>query len=740
MQPAEYRYTQWGRFDDLNRHMTSKVKNVETAKTQDLMFLCYGAVKIKDYAKAFTCADAMETNILEGDRTVWGGFDMGPVPQLVRAEAYTDFGDYERAALEAQKAYEIVTETKGYIQFKIFALSQLALARALNGDHAGALKSVGELERMKLYYPNNVNKTDKFNGLSRAYMALGEYDKAFKAAKMGRDTGFKVLTDVVTGNVLLGESLFAFVDLPRHFIETKALYEIGKTAEAKAGYERLLAHPGTASNGDIYWMILLDRGRIAEDEGDEDDAAGYYEKAASVIEQQRSTINTEASKIGYVGSKQAVYHRMIALLYRQARYAAAFEYAERSKSRALVDLLASRKGFATKRGDEKEIQAILERLDQFERRGKIQHTDDKTTGSTRSGDGEAFREQLHKQDPELASLVTVTTAAAEEIQTLLAPDEALLEYYVDDDSLYAFVLTRQGVTGRVLDGSNLRADVQEFRRALEDTGSDRYRTLAADLYDRLIRPVEEHLEAGKLILVPHGVLHYIPFHALKSGDSYLLDRYELRYLPSATVMRYLPEARSKEGRVLAVGNPTFDGRREPLRHAEAEARAVSEAFADSTLLIGQQATESVFKKIGGEYGRIHMATHGFFEPARPLVSGLLLARGESDDGLLTVGELYELRLNADLVTLSACETGLSVVGNGDDLVGLTRGFLYAGSSSIVSSLWSVDDEATSFFMKEFYANLARGNKADAIRRAQVATRAKHEHPFYWAAFQLTGRS
>ena len=137
---------------------------------------------------------------------------------------------------------------------------------------------------------------------------------------------------------------------------------------------------------------------------------------------------------------------------------------------------------------------------------------------------------------------------------------------------------------------------------------------------------------------------------------------------------------------------------------------------------------------------LHFATHGKFNADAPLDSGLYLAKGEEADGVLTVGDLYTLRFDADLVTLSACETGLGRVANGDDVIGLTRGFLYAGARSIVASLWEVDDSATGQLMLSFYRNLQGTDKREALRLAQIETRLKYPHPMYWAAFQIVGRA
>jgi CHAT domain-containing protein len=152
----------------------------------------------------------------------------------------------------------------------------------------------------------------------------------------------------------------------------------------------------------------------------------------------------------------------------------------------------------------------------------------------------------------------------------------------------------------------------------------------------------------------------------------------------------------------------------------------------------RNATETAVRNLGGRFRQLHFATHGRFDAARPLDSGLLLAPDARHDGVLRVDEIFNLQLRADLVTLSACETGLGHVGSGDDVIGLSRGFLYAGARSIVASLWSVDDRATGALMTSFYAHLEAGDRREALRRAQLDTRSRWAHPYYWAAFQLVG--
>jgi CHAT domain-containing protein len=234
----------------------------------------------------------------------------------------------------------------------------------------------------------------------------------------------------------------------------------------------------------------------------------------------------------------------------------------------------------------------------------------------------------------------------------------------------------------------------------------------------------------------------LPFAALLNPDgSVLIEHFRLRFLPSASVLKFLrPALAMKEAKLLVFGNPDLGDAALDLQFAESEAKEVASLYPDSRMMIRREASETNFKKAAGLFQRFHFATHGKFQAEAPLESRLFLARDGDNDGMLTAGELYTMNMDADLVTLSACETGLGKVANGDDVVGLTRGFLYAGSRSVVASLWSVDDQATAELMKTFYENLGGMSKDRALAEAQIKIRKMFPPPFFWAAFQLTGRA
>ncbi len=738
--PKEDQLMPAARYAELETYMESQVKDLHSASTRQLMYLCYSYSRLKKYNKLFPCLDQFDANIDKGDITV-NMFDMSIMPYLLRAEAYLEFGDYGKAVGEAQKAYAIVTKKDLHRYMRIQALNVLGLAQALSGNREKAIECARSLEDIGTHYPFTFLKTDKLNGLSRIYMALGDFQKSLayisEDESISWSRSMAQAAVVLTGAMPVGDDIFAYSQLPKSFILNKSLYETGYLKEAKAGYDALLKEPRTKDNTDIYWMILFDRGKIADADGSRREAIDFYRRAVDIVEQQRSTINTEASKIGFVGDKQNVYSRLIAALYMDGQYGAAFDYVERSKSRALVDLLASKQDFAVKAGEERDVRNLLDIDRKAEAEVIAQDLSPERT-KTRSVIV-TVKQELQTKSPELASLVSVTSLSVSDIRVLLPPDEALIEYYYSEGEMFAFVLTRESLKSVRLNSDKLVEDIRQFRTLLETPGSSDYPTLARSLYKRLFEPFKSMLDKRSLAIVPHGALHYLPFNALLNDRGYLIEQYSIRILPSASVIKYLHSKKStKAAEILAFGNPDLGDPHYDLVYAQEEAQAVARTRPQSRVLLRREATESALRKYGRSFTYIHFATHGQFDSDMPLKSALLLAGDDWSDGRLTVDKLYSMNIDADLVTLSACETGLGKVMNGDDVVGLTRGFLYAGSNSIVSSLWKVDDQATGELMAGFYNALKNTGKRQALRQAQLSARKRYPHPYYWASFQLTG--
>lgn len=780
-----------GRHKEIVEFCESQPDLMERSSNKTLPRVCNAYFELKRFDSLFDCLDCVEKKYANGDRyaidspprgpkygyTASSGFryDASSWACHLRAEAYLQLGQFANAVDSFKKsidlyrngAYPGQVSTHGYV----VAEAPLVLAYAFNNEKEKALALWERvLPAMDKDHARIISKNPTAfklipmdeNGricshitiIAKTYMALKDYEEVCSTIKVEY---LKSLRDFWSRAAGRGTGIGGvFQIMPLEFMLNKARFETGRTALALEGYKRLLEMPQISYFATYYQTIMHDMGRISLDNGEVDQAIDCFARSIDTIEQQRSTINTEVSKIGFVGDKQAVYHEMVGALIATERYEEAFSYAERGKARALVDMLASKKSFSGgQRENAPQVAGLI---------GEWQKTEQKVIEQVASKKAKPSpglrgfmiqkRKEFIQADPEIASLMTVSTADTAKLRELLPPDEALIEYFGSGEKFFVFCVTRNGIHGVKLDTEGLERDVRAFRGQISSPASnlrgivkkpgkcsaDNLNKKAEALYKRLFQPIEAIIHKVNITIVPHGVLHYLPFNALCSKKGYLIDRYSIRMLPSASVMVFLkPGTQARAGGLIVFGNPDLKDSRYDLPFAEAEALAIAKERPDSKVLIRGQASETSLKKLCGQFKYVHLATHGNFNPDTPMASGLLLSRDSANDGMLTVGEIYDLSLNADLVTLSACDTALGKVANGDDVIGLTRGFLYAGANSIVSSLWKVDDKATSMLMQEFYRSLKYGDKRNALRKAQLKVKNDYlSHPFFWAAFQITG--
>jgi CHAT domain-containing protein len=331
------------------------------------------------------------------------------------------------------------------------------------------------------------------------------------------------------------------------------------------------------------------------------------------------------------------------------------------------------------------------------------------------------------------------------LQTALGTERALVEYTTIDDELIAFLVTNESV--EVVRGLGSEADVvAEIERCRFQIDTLRYGSTQVrnhlpalaertkkhlrSLYDRLLRRIEPKIGARQLVIVPHRALHYLPFQALHDGDSYLIERREVSFAPSAVVLLQCldrPGHDFQTALLMGVAD-------EQIPRVDEELKALDEVFANVKRYANDAATTEVLRRDSDAVDVLHFACHAQFRSDNPLFSAVKLS-----DGWFTARDAYALKLNCGLVTLSACETGMNAVAPGDELLGLTRGFLSAGSPTVMMSLWTIDDEATAELMTTFYEELAqKKSPATALRTAQVKLLAQRPHPFFWSPFVLVG--
>jgi CHAT domain-containing protein len=720
------------RFHDIITMLQPKLDAGERVTTYQLWILTTAYYEVRDYKRLLLIADLMEKQINQGDKGPSRSLDLTGSPNLYRGRVYLDQGEFWDAIKEGKIALQLYR--RGNILQLIRIYDLLGVAYALVGNKDESDKFADLLQNVS---SGGFYGSEKSIAIARIYMAQKEYAKALSVITDRKSEVGKFYVSILT---TFGGGM-TWQDMPKLFILSKSLYETGNIAEAKEGYDKLLGHPQIDQSGGIYWIVLYDRAQISLKEGKPGQAVTFMKRAAEVIEQQRSSIDTDTGKIGFVGDKQDVYQLLVATLLAKGQDAEAFEYVERAKARALVDILAKRQKFAYRGQTPEKTAALLTELAVLEAKSQSYSADNVEDGKIAATRGIVIKahEDLAKTAPELSSLVTVTSPKTAEIQKLLKPDETLLEYYTQGDNLFAFVLAHEGIKAVKLNGRGLTDIIRNLRQAVQNPESNNYKSLSEELYNRIIAPVPGATAKANMIIVPHGALHYLPFNMLSNGKDYLIDRVSIRILPSASVMPFLANRQQAPlKKVLILGNPDLGDPKMNLGGAEAEAKTIQKIWPDSVLLLRKQATKSVVMKAGAQFRMIHIAAHGIFNAEQPLESALLLSPDPGNNGKLTVGELYETTLNADIITLSACETGLGKISNGDDVVGLTRGFLYAGAGSIVASLWPVPDTETMFLMNNFYTNLKVNMGPETIRKAQLTAKEKYPHPYYWAAFQWIG--
>jgi len=250
------------------------------------------------------------------------------------------------------------------------------------------------------------------------------------------------------------------------------------------------------------------------------------------------------------------------------------------------------------------------------------------------------------------------------------------------------------------------------------------------LYEELLKRIMLLVGDKDLVIIPAGVLNYVPFHGLFDGEHYVIESREIIYAPSAAVWKKLNSRRPRP--VTNALLMAYADERIPL--ADSEVALLSKMLPNAVRFAGKQATFDSFQKYSPHFDLIHLACHGQFQADNPMFSSLHLA-----DGWVTVRDVCARRLNAQLVTLSACETGLNKISAGDEILGLARGFLSAGARSLLLSLWTVNDAATTRLMTDFYANLQRGETiAASLRVAQTNLIKRGEHPYFWSPFLVIG--
>ena len=630
-----------------------------------------------------------------------------------------------------------------------------------------------------------------------AYAGLARYDEALASLAEARqlfageqNMVWVALTDVEVASLLQRQGsyarslalaqecavIFASHQLPvaqtqANLVAGRAALALGQWSLAAEQVQQALAVRNGQTVPALAYQAHYLLGQLAQRGGQPAVALAEFDAAIAALERLRGRLMVEF-RADFLEDKQVVYEEAVGLCLDLSRPGDGLAYAERAKSRALLDMLTYKLdiGVQARRSSDQPLVEALQQLrlrrDQLYRRWESREgAQERGWASAEDGWQQTQQEvlELEKQITELWHKLLVRNAdyardaalwqvRSEPIQPYVPPGTLLLEYFVARGSLILFMVTQETLSAVTLPAT--LPQVQQLLRLFwlnlqSVPRSDPGRVVALQrnvqgvlqrLYQALLAPVAGELAGySQLIVVPHGPLHYLPFHALHDGQQYLLAQHEISYLPGGSFLRYqttLP--RPGRGDCLVLGN-SHNGQ---LPYTVQEAETIAALWGVAPLL-EDAASLGGIKAAAPDCRVLHLATHGDFRPDNPLFSGLALA-----DGWLTTLDIFSLRLNASLVTLSACQTGRNVVAGGDELLGLMRALLYAGASSVVLSYWAVEDQSTARLMADFYSHLAGGSaKGAALRAAQQRfaadpdeALAQYRHPYYWAPFFMVGET
>jgi CHAT domain-containing protein/uncharacterized protein HemY len=548
--------------------------------------------------------------------------------------------------------------------------------------------------------------------------------------------------------------------------ESNVLVNKGRILVDKGDYmtaRQLLESAATASDfPETAWQAWFNLGRIYENLDQDEKAVESYRNSISIIEKIRGNLTIDEFKSIYFDNKREVYDRLLRILLKMNKPVESFQVSEQARARAFYDILANKKidfkgslpGDLISLEQAKRIE--IQKLYKLLQKGDVStfgESESRTSGLRQlrealvsaQSEYEDIIQKIKLHSPAYAEMVSAQPVNPSDLRSILDDNSAVLAYWISSNELIIWFITRSDIICREIPVNDqyLGSIIEKARMAIEsDSPLNELKAPLKLLYSMLIAPVESNLgHFRNLVIIPNGSLHFLPFQALvDSHEDYLVQNHNIIYEPSASVFMICENRKGSAGSRfmgMALSDLSIEGKA-GLPGTDEELRKILPLFPDNLSAFGKQGTETFVKKNAGNFNFIHFATHGSYNYDQPLYSYLLFPASDEDDGRLNVYEVFGLNLKASLVTLSACETGLGNLSRGDEIVGLSRAFLFAGSSSVIVSLWAVADYPTSILMASFYKNLKDHNLQEALSMAQRDLIKIYPEPIYWSPFILIG--
>ena len=685
---------------------------------------------------------------------------------------YKELGNHDKAIDCLQQALEIDKESGNelYIAMDLNNLAETYRKKGLFTDNKEDLnRALNTFKKALDLIKNKKSKKTELqilNNIGTVNSDLKKYKDALKYFKSGLDLAEEIKDKESLGMILNNLGIL--------------YYNLGNYQASTQAFQRAVDLAQTTGGDNILWEAYLEYARLLTTQKKYTEALKKYKQSISIIENIRSEINLEEQKASFMGDNKRIkaYHSLINLLvslhkdHPEKAYARqAFDYLERARARSFLDQLRISgidisqnidfKFLNQKKEIEKDMSEIIAKLyasDISDESNKNLHKQliDK------ENEYETLKREIRSSSPVYANLNFPEIITLKETQErLLDSNTIFIEYLVSEENSWAFAVTKNDLKIFPLPPLKvLRTMLKDYIKTLSDKENHDFHQ-GYILYKTLVSPgLTKRIKS--IVFFPDNILLFLPFETLithNSQTNWLVNDYDIAYSSSvSSLQEIILRKKSNGGKrhmdLLAFGDPYFGPKEKGnisfsyprLKYSSTEINKISRHFKKSKVFLRNKASEEILKNLSLEdYKIIHFATHSRIDNNRPARSYIALARNKdpAENDFLETREIYNLKLNADLVTLSACESGLGKFIKGEGIEGLNRAFYYAGASSVLMSLWPVNDQATSQLMDRFYIHLKSSEPiSSALRKAKLEMSGSDylSHPYYWAGFIVSGKT
>jgi len=702
---------------------------------------------------------------------------------------YKEIGEFEKALSYLNKALQIDEESQERKNILIdmnnigTIYRKRGLLKSDKKDFYVALEYLNKCLDLTTEFDDNKTKIHIYNNIGTLYSDLEKYTDALKFFKQG---------------LLIAESICDKEGICLILNNLGIVYyNLGDYQESTKYCQKAIDLALEIKAGQVLWEAFLDVGNSYKKQSKYNDALKNYKNSINVIESARSNLELEEMKAGYFGTDKRIeaYHNIIDLLARlhasephKSYGAEAFEYMEKAKARAFLDSLEVSEVAISAGGDfrlvnqEKKINQDITSLYKkllIPDLSPEQKNDIGEKLKIAEDDYEKLKREIRSTSPAYANLKYPKLISLKEAQSHLLDNEtAFIAYSIGKDNSYGFAVSKSALKiFPILPRKDIQLKVTNYLKVLSDKDSRDF-TAGHELFTELVQPGLDN-RFKRLIIIPDDVLYFLPFEALLMGrdsNSWLIKKYTMAYAPSVSSLSEIIKRGDLRGNknakdILAFGDPDYgpyeqanekttspdvfqkyyssaDFKFFRLNYSGVEVRKIAALFKANRkdIFLRGKASEQDLKRLPlNQYKIIHFAAHGLIDDEKPARSAIVLSldRRSQEDGFVQMREIFNLRLRAALVSLSACQTGKGTYIRGEGIEGLSRAFFYAGASSVLMSLWSINDQASAQLMERFYRHLrSSASLMDALQKAKLEMIRSDifAHPYYWACFVITGNA